>query len=375
MQVELITTIDEFESIQKRWDITLQDSSTNSIFLTHTWLHKWLRHYGKSGHLYVLMAHEGDKIVGIAPLMIRNREGFRRLASIGQETLDHENWILVKDVDHGAVVRALTNHILADQRWDLWQFNRLPAGSITLLNLQQALPGSGMHWCCQPTDVSPYIETIGEWKSYWQKLPKVFRSNFERRVRKLKQECGPFTFADIACEAQLEKTIQALFDLHHQRHAIEGNASSYFDNPQTSRFYASMIKDLYGRGWLRMPSVAIQGKLVAIQLGLEYAGTYYSKFAAFDPSFAKYAVGDLLNVLLLQQCFEGQTVCFDFLRGSGDYKLKFEPTVRDLYALTVFAPTVRGTVAKRWFNHLRPFCKDNRIIKAVAAKGRSLLHG
>ena len=140
MHVDLISEIEAFESLHTVWDTALHNSPANSVFLTHTWLSIWLRHYGSSGNLRIFVVRDGTQIVGIAPLIVRNREGFRRLATIGQETLDYENLIIASNANRQEVSACLVDAILADPSWDLLQFNRISAATDTL-SVAQACVG------------------------------------------------------------------------------------------------------------------------------------------------------------------------------------------------------------------------------------------
>lgn len=374
MQIEQITKLNDFEALKSSWDITLQKSPANSVFLTYDWLHTWLCHFGSSAELYVLVAREGPEIIGIAPLMWRNREGFRRLATIGQETLDYENLILVTGADCGKVVEAFVAFLLADSSWDLIQFNRIPENTGTLGLLKQVLDQTTIMWTCNLAEISPFISISDEWQSYWMRLSKGFRSNIRNRSRQLERDFDAVGYHEVACEQDIERAIELLTNLHRQRRQHVQGEEGLFVDTKNREFYLDLSKNLYHAKRLRIPYMSVREETVAVQLNFEYAGTYYKKLPAFNMDYSKYGVGDLLNVHVLEQCFEKKLVHFDFLIGGESYKFKYLPDVKSLFAVSLFASTKRGWLARQWFQNARPALKRNTLLQRAVAKSKVILH-
>ena len=232
-----------------------------------------------------------------------------------------------------------------------------------------------MIWSYRVAEVSPYVRITGKWDDYWMSLSKSFRSNVNNRMRRLERDCGPYRFDEASSAAEVQNALRRLIDLHRQRRENVDGSGGLFENVKTRAFYLDLVDGLFHAGWLRMPSLLVNDVAVAVQLNFEYAGTYCKKIPAFDMAYAKYGLGDLLNVHVLQQCFAKPVTCLDFLRGDESYKFKYNPSLQELLSITVFAPTAKGMLAQKWFGKIRPWLKSNGAIRQVAARGRSLVRG
>ena len=79
MRVEAITTVEACPALEPNWGALVERSSSATIFLTMEWLQPWWRHFRRRGDtLYILVAREGESIVGLAPLYRR------RISAYGQ---------------------------------------------------------------------------------------------------------------------------------------------------------------------------------------------------------------------------------------------------------------------------------------------------
>lgn len=68
MKVFCVADEREFFELEEAWNRLLLKSRANNIFLTHEWVRNWWRVYGKGKKLCVLIAEDGQEIIGIAPL-------------------------------------------------------------------------------------------------------------------------------------------------------------------------------------------------------------------------------------------------------------------------------------------------------------------
>jgi CelD/BcsL family acetyltransferase involved in cellulose biosynthesis len=72
LRVEVVTDPHEFVALRTRWNALLRESRSDCIFLTWEWLSAWWTHLSGDRLLHILLAWDGDDLVGIAPL-VRSR--------------------------------------------------------------------------------------------------------------------------------------------------------------------------------------------------------------------------------------------------------------------------------------------------------------
>ena len=66
-----IVTQESFDSLASCWSDPSQHLRWNSIFVLPAWLQVWWQELGSEAELYLAAIRQGEKIIGIAPLQIR----------------------------------------------------------------------------------------------------------------------------------------------------------------------------------------------------------------------------------------------------------------------------------------------------------------
>ncbi len=61
----------DFESIEEEWESLLPHCVTDNIFLTPSWQKLWWNRFADGADLMLTCVREGDDLIGIAPLTVR----------------------------------------------------------------------------------------------------------------------------------------------------------------------------------------------------------------------------------------------------------------------------------------------------------------
>src|SRR2546422_2148044 len=69
--VEKIQDQAGFRALQHCWNLLLQESTANTLFLTWEWLHTWFKHLREDKELFILRLSHGEDTVGLIPMAIR----------------------------------------------------------------------------------------------------------------------------------------------------------------------------------------------------------------------------------------------------------------------------------------------------------------
>jgi hypothetical protein len=98
------------------------------------------------------------------------------------------------------------------------------------------------------------------------------------------------------------------------------------------------------RGWLRSYILYCNDAPAAFILGFQYGGCYYYEDVGYDPAFAKWSVGTVLQVKAIEEIFgaPGKPAYFDFSTGVGQHKRRFGNVERPEVNLLVFRRTLRN---------------------------------
>ena len=120
------------------------------------------------------------------------------------------------------------------------------------------------------------------------------------------------------------------------------NGSAIISNKKTAKFYSLFVENLQKRGVLRMYSLNLNDKPIAMQLGLFMNGVYYSPKAAYDESFSKFAPGHLLVRYLIGDLIENNARLFEFLGPRAFWKTIWTKDVVRHSNLYIFRPSLKG---------------------------------
>ncbi|MGI9509524.1 MAG: GNAT family N-acetyltransferase [Geminicoccaceae bacterium] len=79
------------------------------------------------------------------------------------------------------------------------------------------------------------------------------------------------------------------------------------------------------RGWLRCYLLECAGKPAAFMLAYQYQGRFYYTDVGYDPEFARWSVGSVLQLLVMEELYEqpDRPEQFDFATGYGEHKARF----------------------------------------------------
>ena len=100
------------------------------------------------------------------------------------------------------------------------------------------------------------------------------------------------------------------------------------------------------RGALRLLVLRLDGRPLAALLGVQDDGVHYLLKGGFDPAYARYSPGQLVLAQAIASAFADGLRRVELGGGADAYKLQWADTVRELVAMSAFAPSAAGSL--RW---------------------------
>src|SRR5690606_20891273 len=190
IRITRIETIQEFESLREQWNALLFQCPEKDVFLTWEWLFAWWKWLGQRNHrLWILLFHEDETLIGIAPLMLSQRRIHRVtlnwLENLGNPECDVSTFI---SIDPEKTTKAFLNYLRENrEEWDAleWkQVNMSHGGNQQFIALLDSSP-YGMF---RATLDHLYIPFKGDhWDAYYKRLSKNMRHNLKRRMKRLSE--------------------------------------------------------------------------------------------------------------------------------------------------------------------------------------------
>jgi len=311
----------DFRDLAETWSALLDVAVDANVMMSHEWLYAWWSSYRPRAELAIVVAKHGDRVRGIAPLMIEtvSHSGLRarvlRFIGDGTGETDHMN-LLVPAAERESVVRVLLDGIDA-LPWDVARLNQIPSDSPNARDLLGWIERKGF-----PSSISfspcPLRRLPGSYEQLLATLPSRLRTSLRASRRKLLQKHA-LEFGLHEQQEELADALQALFANHESRWRGKGQAGA-FANVHRRAFYETLTPRLLDRGWLRFFYLKLDGRTVAQQYCFALDGTVMLLQEGFDFSRAQDNVGNVLRSLVFEHLIATGAACYDFLAGSSRHK-------------------------------------------------------
>ena len=316
---------DQFEEVQDAWEKLLPSCSANNIFVT-PWLQQvWWRNFGGGLELRILSLQDGDRILGIAPLV---RDGDVLRFAGGRDLFDYHDFLVVRG-EEDSFFKDLFSH-LDSEEWRELELLSVPQDSPTLQILPAAAKDHGYDVQVEEEDRAPVKSLPDSWDEYLAGLAKKKRHELRRKVRRLEANGAVRQFQCTDVEA-IEEAMPDFLRLHR----ASSPEKARFMNEKRERFFLDMAAELGARGKFNLSVLEFDGKRVATCISLDYGDTYFLYNSGYDPAYSHLGVGFVNKTLAVKESIEAGRRSFDFLRGTERYKYDLGAEDRSVFKLTV----------------------------------------
>jgi CelD/BcsL family acetyltransferase involved in cellulose biosynthesis len=302
-----ITDEAAFEALAPEWDALT--SADPTPFSDPAWFACWWRAFGAGSRLRVCTATTDGELEAVAPF--HERGG--RLAAMANF---HTPLFRPAARDEEAL-RAVLSAAM-DARPGEVELHAVPADDPTLGAALDASARQHRRALLEDCHVSPIVDTSGDPDAYWRsrKLGDMLR-----RRRKLEREHRPeygLTDGSEDLEGELERGFRVEASSWKSR-----TGTAIQSSPQATTFYTGIARAYRDRGELRLASLTIDGRPAAFNLCLVRARRLYLLKTGFDESLRTSAPGLLLNLWLVERCFELGLHAYELLGAEEQWKAYF----------------------------------------------------
>jgi len=279
-----------------------------------------------------------DGVEAVLPLC-REAGPFARWRMPGAREVFEPLDALCRDAD---AARHLAQLLVAEG-WPL-ELARIPAGSLLVSALSAALKGRG-RISVRPATATPTIALGAEWHEPESRFSSRRRSDFRRAARRAAE------FGEARCEmlAPTPDAFDALFD---EAVAVEARSwkraagTAIACDPAKEAFFRRYLAAACARGEGRVGFLRIDGRVVAMQLAVEWAGRYWLFKIGYDEAYAKCSPGTLLMLHALRDAAGRGLVGFE-LMGDAEAWIAdlWTREVHECVRVRTYPYTVAGAVA------------------------------
>ncbi|MBZ0220449.1 MAG: GNAT family N-acetyltransferase [Candidatus Methylomirabilis sp.] len=322
MDIRIATRIEDIGISPEEWNSLLSGSETNTVFQTYEWFKSWWDVFGKENRLFLVsvIGPHGD-LMAIAPLMLSSRTGRRTVRFVGDDKADYLDIISgpEKQKSIECVMEAL---ILNKNEWDCISLRNIPEDSITCRELKRISLETNIRTITSQISC-PTLVIAGREKDAGRILRK---KTLKRRFNHLRKN-GELAFRHIRDESEALRCLEIFFDQHMKRRALAGDASLFSDQ-RNRDFYATLTKELLGKGWLLFSALEFNGSPIAFHFGFDYGSRVLWYKPSFDIEFSRRSPGQVMLMHLINYAIENGRAEFDFTIGNEPFKSQFTNHMR-----------------------------------------------
>lgn len=183
---KIITDFQSLINYKESWDLLLENSNADKLFMSFDWVYEWLSSFGNDKKLNVYFIYNENVLIGILPLIIRRKEGFNHLNLLGNGKSDFLDFIFHKDYQTECI-NFFVDFVLGKSKgWDLFNCSQLLEDSITNIELINKLyVKNSFGYSCKRYSVAPYISINDIWDNYKNSLSKNILSDTKRRFNRV----------------------------------------------------------------------------------------------------------------------------------------------------------------------------------------------
>ena len=348
LKISIVDNEEGLERLQVEWTQLLQQSSSDTIFLTWEWARAWWKSFGGGKKLCILKVAKNGELVALVPLYYKSFHRFglfryRGLYLIGDGSADSDYLdVIVRTGEEELVAQATVEFLVTHRnQWDILFLNEVPSVSPNLRLFRQLLREEACYW--EEVELPrPYVALPSCWDDYLKSLKPRKRKHILYFTRRLEQNFNVhFDYCQHAGE--LEPRLESLFALHGQRWRLKGEAGTFISAARRG-LYQEISALFLSRGWLRFYSLAVNGHYVAHQYCFKYQNTMFVLQEGFDPTWAQYDIGNVLRTYVFRDCIEKKVTVYDFLGAVTPHKLSWGVAIKQSVRIASGLPTTKNRI-------------------------------
>lgn len=342
-----------FDALRDAWDALVARGPADVPFATHAWLSAWLDAFAPGVAPLTLVARDaGGAPLGMATFLEERGRGVTRLVAPANDHSCRVEWALGRDA--GSAVAALWGHLRDRVAWDVLLLRDVPRDGPTSTLLEPLARADGHptgRWESLRTPFIPLGAAPAE-----ERTSTKFRANLRRRARRL-AELGAVALLRADGPGEVDAALPDFLALEAAGWKGEGGSAIALDEALI-RFYARIARDAAARGALALRALTLDGRPVAVHLGIVHRGVYYLPKTAYDESLGQVSPGQLLQREVLAECEARGLGAFDFLGPDMPWKRDWAPEHAPHDWLYVYRPSLAGWARHALKHRVRPAVKE-----------------
>ncbi len=341
MELILHQSFNTLKNLASAWNALLDESVTRAPFLRFEYLHTWWCTRGggewpEDSKLAVITAHQGDELIGIAPLFLtRNNEGQNALMLLGSIEISDFLDLIVRPGDLEAFSSALLGWLQTSypEPWQLLDFYNIPESSPSLAVLKKLAEQFKWEYEESIYQPSPYIPLPGDFQIYLSQIDKKQRHELRRKMRRAYESGHLIRWYIVDNENDLSQEMDTFLGL-----MAKDPVKAYFLSTPMRVQMKKTAEAAFKAGYLQLAFLVVDEEKASAYLSFDFDNKIWVYNSGIDPVFMDLSAGWVLLGSLIEWANEHQRREFDFLRGPEDYKYKLGGKPRNVMRVRIAHP-------------------------------------
>lgn len=334
-QISVITTDDDFTSLQPTWQAIESADSEATPFNTFQWLSLWWKFYqSPEMEMHVVQFALNGEVVGIAPMYLINNVRYsflkqrelRWMGSGADTSPDYLNVVCLSE-HRTAVIECFATYLIRCEDAARIRLSDIANPSELYAQLQKTLSSQKGQVHSSVTNTIFISQLPDTWDEYRLALSRKRRKAINHRRNRLDQ-AGEWSLDICDSDEQRHAAVEALEELHRQRWVSKGAPGGFLSDGYIN-FHRSVIESFTKTDQLWLVTLSLNSEIIGVLYLFNWRGTLMFFQSGFSPDHEALSPGHVMLTYVMGEAIERGIKNIDLLKGDYPYKTVYAKEVRE----------------------------------------------
>jgi len=357
LKIKAVRSEKDFFALETTWKELHSAGAVKDITTTWEWMSTWWKVFREGRNLAVLVAHDGERPIGIAPFVQRRVRHFgllphRRLEFMasGEDKKDEicSDYLdfIVRPEHEEAFLDSVLDFLVHSGvfKWDELVLPQVRLDSPTCSFLREAAARYGLLAEETERSLCPIARLPASKADYLRHLGKSTRVSLKHSRNRL-MRIGSLSFKVARTAAEIREAWKILIALHQKRWTDKGYPG-VFSSKKFTAFHEEMAALARKKGWLWLATLFLNDEPIASFYGFLFNDKIYAYQSGVKekvPGARNVSVGLVCDAMAIEHAITAGISEFDFLAGTSLHKCRLAKQSHTIITLRIGKPTWKET--------------------------------
>lgn len=350
LKVDVVDTLEGFRTLEREWNLLVDQYEAANIFLTHQWLVAYCEYFvtdffGIPRSLRIITVRDGAELIGAAPLLLETIAWrglpVRQFVLMSHPISNNVRSDFIFSKRREEIVQLIVTHLQRTRHeWDVCVLDSFPEESEALPLLPSACRRVNLlareperYW------VLHYVPIQDTWEEYLARHSKHSRQHLKREEKQL-QRMGTYDIEFLDDPQDVTVGVEIFFDLETK--SRKQNKSDYTPlDGRTRAYIRALFLALASINRAVIAVLRVDGRPAAAILAVRYRHILWDLTSNYDPEFETGHPGHMSRKMLLKYACDHGYKQYD-MNGYGAHLQRWCTIGRPCYRLYIYSNSVYG---------------------------------